>query len=188
LRNALRVDPTNLQLRVLSEKVNVEFRRMAVRPQVQESVEKARALLVEGKLQEADAEAGHALALDSSCEAAHALQREVQEQIRRFQTINEWLELLKQHLAEGLPDEAEALLAKVVEADPSNRELPALRQQVLDEKERRQRQSRLQEGMQQARTYWTQQNYQECIAVLTELQKDFAGEEEIERLLETARD
>jgi tRNA A-37 threonylcarbamoyl transferase component Bud32 len=186
LRNALRVDPTNLQLRMLSEKVNVELRRMAVRPQVQESVEKARALLVEGKLQEADAEAGHALALDSSCEAAHALQREVQDQLRRFQTINEWLELLKQHLAEGSPDEAEALLAKVEEADPSNRELPGLRQQVLDEKERRQRQARLLEGMQQARTYWTQQNYQECIAVLTGLQKDFAGEEEIQRLLETA--
>jgi serine/threonine-protein kinase len=188
LRQALRVDPTNLQIRVLSEKVNVELRRMAVRPQVQESVEKARALLQEGKLQEADAEAGHALALDSSCEAAQALLREVQDRTRRAQTINEWLELAKQHLAEGLADEADALLAKVAEADPSQRELPGLRQQVLDEQERRRRQARLLEGMQQARAYWTQQNYQECIAVLTELQKDFAGEEEIERLLETARE
>jgi hypothetical protein len=188
LRQALRVDATNLQVRVLSEKVNVELRRMSVRPQVQERVEKARALLLEGRLQEADAEAGNALALDSSLEVAKALQREVQDQIRRAQTINEWLDLAKQHLAEGLPDEADPLLAKVAEADPSNRELPGLRQQVLDEQERRQRQGRLLEGMQQARAYWTQQNYQECIAVLTELQKDFAGEEEIERLLETARE
>ncbi|MBZ5512160.1 MAG: protein kinase [Acidobacteriia bacterium] len=188
LRQALRVDPTNLQVRVLSEKVNVELRRMSVRPQVQERVEKARALLQEGRLQEADTEAGNALALDSSFEIAKALQREVQDRIRRAQTINEWLDLAKQHLAEGLPDEADALLAKVAEADPSNRELPGLRQQVLDEQERRQRQARLLEGMQQARAYWTQQNYQECIAVLTELQKDFAGEEEIERLLETARE
>ena len=188
LRNALRIDPTNLQLRVLSEKVNAELRRLSVRPQVQERVEKARSLLMEGKLQEADAEAAHALALDSSFEVAKALQREVQEQIRRAQTINEWLDLLKQHLAEGLPDEAEALLAKVAEADPSHRELPGLRQQVLDEKAHRQRQSRLLDGMQQARTYWTHQNYTECIAVLTELQKDYAGEEEIERLLETARE
>ena len=188
LRQALRVDPTNLQVRVLSEKVSVELRRMSVRPQVQERVEKARALLLEGRVQEADAEAGHALALDSSCEAAQALQREVQDQIQRAQTINEWLELLKQHLAEGLPDEADVLLAKVAEADPSNRELPGLRQQVADEKQRRQRQARLLEGMQQARAYWTLQNHQECIAVLTELRKDFAGEEEIERLLETARE
>ena len=188
LHQALVVDPVNPQIRLLSEKVNVELRRVSVRPQVQARVAKARALLQEGKLQEAGVEAGNALGLDSSFAAAQELQREVQAEIRRAQMVNEWLEALRQSLAEGLPDQAEAMLAKVEEADPSNRELPSLRKQVLDEKERRRRQARLFEGMQQARAHWTQQKYQECIDLLTELQTEFAGEEGIERLLETARE
>ena len=188
VRQALLVDPVNPQLRSLCERVNVELRRIAVRPQVLERVAKARELLEEGKLQEASAEAGNALGLDSSFEAAQELQRKVQSEIRRAQMVNEWLEELKQSLAEGLPDQAEAMLAQVEEADPSNRELPGLRKQVVDEKERRQRQARLFDGMQRARVYWTQQQYRECIDLLTELQTEFAGEEEIERLLETARE
>ena len=188
LRQALQVEPTNLQARLLCEKLNVEIRRMSVRPQVEEHVERARALLLEGRLQEANAEAGNALELDSSFGAAVELQREVQREIQRARMVTEWLDLLKQYLVEGLPEEAESLLAKVQEADPTNRELPGLREQILEEKDRRQKQAHLFEGMQKARNCWSRQSYQECIAVLTDLQKEFAGEEEIERLLETARE
>ena len=188
LRQALQVEPTNLQARLLCEKVNAEIRRLSVRPQVQELVEKARAHLAEGRLQEASVEAGNALDLDSSFSAALEVQREVQRELQRARMTSEWLDLLKQYLVEGLPDEAEALLVKVEEADPANRELPGLKQQILEEKERRHKQARMFEGMQRARNYWSRQNYPECIAVLTELQKQFGSEEEIERLLETARE
>jgi serine/threonine protein kinase len=188
LRQVLQVDSGNTQARLLSEKVNVELKRISVRPRAEEHVAKGRALLQNRKLQEANAEAGNALALDSLFEPALELQREVLREIERSHQISTWLELLKQRLVEGLPEEAEALLAKVREIDPSNCQLPPLQQQVLEEKARRQSQMRLFDAMQRARGLWTQRKYRDCISLLTQLQKEFPGEEDVDRLLETARE
>ena len=188
LRNALQVDATNIQARALSEKANAGLKRLSVRTQAQQHVDKGRALLQERKLQEANAEADNALELDSQFEPAHELQLEVKREIERRQQVTEYLESAKRQLAEGLPDEAEAVLLKATEVDPSNQQLLALQQQVLEEKQRRQRRVKLQEGMQQARFLWTRREYQECLAVLTRLQQAFPGEDAIIRLLETARE
>ena len=188
LRQALQMDATNVPARTLSEKVNAELKRLSVRPQAQQHVEKGRALLQEGKFQEAGVEAGNALRLDSQFGPARELQQEVQREIDRARLVNECLQSAKQLLVEGQPEEAEALLLKAREADPANQQLPALQQQVREEKERRQRRVQLREGMQRARALWTQRKYQECIDALTQLQQAFPGEEEIVRLLETARE
>ena len=188
LRQALQVDASNTQARLLSEKVNVELERISVRPVAEEHVARGRVHLQDGKLQEANAEAASALNLDSSFEPAQQLQREVQREIERARQISNWLELLKQRLVEGLPEEAEVLLSKVQEIDPSNRQLPELQRQMLEEKARRQSQARLFEGMQRARALWTQRKFQDCIDLLTQLQSEFPREEDIERLLETARE
>jgi len=188
LRNALQVDATNIQARALSEKANAGLKRLSVRTKAQQHVDKGRALLQERKLQEASAEADNALQLDSQFEPAHELQQELKREIKRRQQVNEYLESARQQLAEGLPDEAEAALLKATEVDPSNQQLLALQQQVLEEKQRRQRRVKLQEGMQQARVLWTRREYQECLAVLTRLQQAFPGEDAILRLLETARE
>jgi len=188
LRNALQVDATNIQARALSEKANAGLKRLAVRTAAQQHVDKGRALLQEKKLQGAGAEADSALQLDSQFEPAHELEQEVKREIERRQQVNEYLESAKQQLAEGLPDEAEAMLLKATEVDPSNQQLLALQQQVLAEKQRRQRRVELQQGMQQARVLWTRREYQECLAVLTRLQQAFPGEDDILRLLETARE
>ena len=188
LRNALQVDATNIQARALSEKANAGLKRFAVRTKAQQHVDKGRALLQERKLQEANAEADNALELDSQFEPAHELQQEVKREIERRRQVNEYLESAKRQLAEGLPDEAEAVLLKAAEVDPSNQQLLALQQQVLEEKQRRQRRVKLQEGMQQARFLWTRREYQECLAVLMRLQQAFPGEDAIIRLLETARE
>ena len=42
--------------------------------------------------------------------------------------------------------------------------------------------------MQQARTLWMQQKYEDCIDLLTSLQKEFGDEEEVQKLLVTARE
>ncbi len=188
LRNALQVDATNIQARALSEKANAGLKRLSVRTKAQQHVDKGRALLQERKLQEANAEADNALELDSQFEPAHELWQEVKREIERRQQVRDYLESAKQQLAEGLPDEAEAVLLKATEVDPSNQQLLALQQQVLEEKQRRQRRVKLQEGMQQARVLWTRREYQECLAVLTRLQQAFPGEDAIIRLLETARE
>lgn len=188
LRQALQIDSTHPQARSLLEKVNAELRRIQLQPKMQQHVEKGRALLAEGKTQEARAAAEAALQMDSSFDPAQALLKQIQEELDRARLVAEWIEASKQCLAEGIPDEADELLAKILEVEPSNQQVKILQQQVIDEKAARQRRLRLQEKMQLARSFWTQQNYGECVQLLTELQKEFPNEDEIPRLLETARE
>jgi len=188
LRQALQVESTNTQARSLLDKVNTELRRILIRPKAQEMVEKGRALLEQGRIQEARAESESALRLDPSFEPAQELQQLVQQESDRSQLVSQYLEASKLRLAEGLPEEAESLLAKVAEIEPSNKLAAALRQQVVKEKAQRDRRIRFLDTMRQARSLWTLQQYSDCILLLTELQGEFPGEEEILRLLETARE
>lgn len=188
LREAMKVDSSNSQARALLEKVNAEVKRLSIRPRLQQQVDKGHALLKEGKVQEARAEAENALQLDSSFEPARELVTEIQRELERAGMIAEWLQASGQRLAEGMPDEAEELLAKVLEMEPANKQAKNLQQQVLAEKAERQRRSRLFEKTQEARQLWTQLNYGACLEILTELQREFPAEEEIQRLLDTVRE
>jgi eukaryotic-like serine/threonine-protein kinase len=188
LRQALQVESGNQKARVLLEKANVELKRIAVRPKVQECIERVRALLDEGKVQEAKLAVENALHLDSTYKPAQELQRVVELEIDRARRVAEWVDAAKQHLAEGLPDEAEVLVAKALEAEPSNPQAAALHQLVVQEKAERQRRLQLLESLQHARNLWTKQEYTECIEFLSGLEKNFPGEEEVTRLLETVRE
>jgi eukaryotic-like serine/threonine-protein kinase len=188
LRQALQVESTNTQARSLLDKVNTELRRILIRPRAQEFVEKGRALLEHGRLQEARAEAENALQLDPTFEAAQELQRLVQRESDRSQLVSQYLEASKLRLAEGLPEEAEQLLTKILEIEPSNKLAKTLQQQVAKEKAEREQRIRLLDTLQQARSLWTLQKYSDCIQLLSELQQEFPHEEEILRLLETARE
>jgi eukaryotic-like serine/threonine-protein kinase len=188
LRQALQVESGNQKARVLLEKANVELKRIAVRPKVQECIERVRALLDEGKIQEAKLAVENALHLDSTYKPAQELQRVVELEIDRARRVAEWVDAAKQYLAEGLPDEAEALVAKALEAEPSNPQAAALNQLVVREKAERQRRLQLLESLQHARNLWTKQEYTECIEFLSGLEKNFPGEEEVTRLLETVRE
>jgi hypothetical protein len=187
-RQAVQLESTNHEARQLLDKANAELKRILNRPKVQQFVEKGQALLGEGRLQEAKAAAEHALQLDSNFMPAEELQRAIRAELDRVQMIAEWLETAKQHIAEGLPNEAESLLAKVLEADPSNAQAQSLQQQVLKEKEEREKARRLVQGLQQARELWTQQKYDECLKLLENFGSEFPGEEEVARLFETVRD
>jgi len=188
LRQALRFEYANQQVRSLLEKVNSELKRILVRPKVQEFVEKGQALLGEGKLRDARIAVESALQLDSSFEPAQELRRVVRQELDRAELIAGWLKAAKQSIAEGLPDEAEALVAKVLEAEPANEQAAALQQQVVQEKIDRQKRLRLLERLQYARGLWTRQNYSECIQLLIDLQKEFPDDEEVPTLLETVRE
>src|SRR3984893_1974157 len=87
-----------------------------------------------------------------------------------------------------MPDEAEALLAKVLELDPCNKQANVLQQQGQAAKAERQRRLRLLDKIQEARGLWTQQNYEASVELLNALQKEFPGEDEVQRLLETVRE
>jgi serine/threonine-protein kinase len=185
VRQALQLESGNHQARTLLDKANVELRRISNRPKAQQLVEKGHALLGEGKLQEAKVAAESALHLDSNFLPAEELQQAIQKETDRIRLVAECLEGARQKLAEGLPDDADALLSKVFEADPSNAQAQTLREQVAKEKAEREKAQRLREGLRRGRELWTLQNYDECLAVLQELEKEFPADEEISRLRET---
>src|SRR6202007_1140175 len=78
LRELIKADPTIAHARALLEKVNTELKRLSIRPKLQRQIDKGLALLKEGKIQEARAEAESALQLDSSFEPARGLVQEIQ--------------------------------------------------------------------------------------------------------------
>jgi hypothetical protein len=188
LRQALQVESGNQQARSLLEKANAGVKRLLNRPKAQQCVEKAQTFLEEGKIQQARVEVEHALEFDSTFTPAQDLQRAVLEELERARLLAEWLESAKQRLAEGMPDEAEMLLAQVLRADPSHAQAAILQQQVTKEKTERERRRRLSENLRHARELWTQQKYSECVTLLVGLEREFPDEEEIPRLLETVRE
>jgi len=188
LRQALLIDSGNSTGRALLEKVNTELRRVMIRPKAQLQVDKGKALLEEGKIEEAKAAADSALQMDSSFLPAQELRNLVQEEIERVQRVADWLDGAKQLIAEGMPEDAEMLLAKVFDAEPSNKRAGELKQEALKQRAERKRRLELIEKMQAARSLWTQQKYAECAEILTKLQKEYPEEDEIPRLLQTARE
>jgi len=188
VRQALQVDASNPQARALLEKANAELKRSLNRPKAQQFVEKGEGFLREGKLQEAKLAAENALQLDSRFAPAAELQRSVQKALDRNRMLAEWLEAAKQSLAEGMPEEAEGLLQRVLQEDPSNAQAQSLQQQALKETAERERGLRIRAGLQQARELWTRQNYPDCVKLLEDLDREFPGEEQISRLLETVRE
>jgi eukaryotic-like serine/threonine-protein kinase len=188
VRQALQFESGNQQARALLEKADAGLKRIRNRPKAQQLVEKGHALLGEGRLQEAKVAAENAVQLDSSFAPAEDLRRAVQAELDRARTIAEWLDAARQYLAEGLPDHAEGLLAKVLEKEPLNAQAKNLQQQVLKEKNEREERRRLLAGMQQARELWTHQDYGDCTKLLQDLQREFPEEEEISRLLQTVRE
>jgi serine/threonine protein kinase len=188
LRQALQFESGNQQVRSLLEKVNSELKRILVRPKVHEYVEKGRALLAEGKVQDARIAAESALQLDSSFEPAQELDQVVRKELERGEMIAGWLKAARHRIAEGLADEADALVAMVLAAEPTNEQASALQQQVVQERADRQKRLRLLDRLQYARGLWTRQNYGECIDLLVNLQKEFPEDEEGPALLETVRE
>jgi eukaryotic-like serine/threonine-protein kinase len=188
LRQALQVESGNTQARSLLEKANAGVRRLLNRPKAQQCIERAQALLDEGKLQQAKIEAEHSLEFDSTFAPGIELQRAILEKIARAKQISEWLESARQRLAEGMPEEAEIQIAKILESEPSNTQAAALQKQAQKERIEREKRQRLAEGLRRARELWTQQNFVECVKVLGSLEKDFPEEDEVRLLLETVRE
>ena len=187
-RQAIQLDSSNQTARTLLEKANNELKRLQNQPKAQQFVEKGQAFLEEGKLQEAKAAADSALQLVSSFGPAQDLNRAIQKELESSRQVAEWMEAGKQNLVEGLLEEAESFVAKVLEIQPGNAQAQNLLQQVAQEKEEREKRRRLSEGLQQARALWTRQNYAACLKLLQDLQALFPQEEEVLRLLETVRD
>jgi eukaryotic-like serine/threonine-protein kinase len=187
LREALQIDSSNTAARTLLEKTNVAIRRSQLMPKLHERVEKGGQLLAFGQAQEARAEAEAALKMDSTFEPAKGLLAGVQAAADYGRLVGDGLRIAKQFLASGAILDAHQKLETVLSLDPQNKTALELWQSVRDEVARRQQRQHFSEAIQQARLFWTEQRYTQCLTLLAELAKDFPDDPELLRLRETAR-
>src|SRR3989442_343380 len=188
LRKALQIDTSNAEARTLLEKVNAELRRIKLLPQVKERLEKAQSLLLAGHLQEAKVEAEAALRLDSSFEPARDALRQVLEAVERNRLFQERLRDSQQHLAKGALAEAEQQLEQALELNPASPQAQQLKKEILRERERQEKGTRLREMMHRARGLWKQQKFTQCLALLDALRSEFPSEAEVVKLREAVRE
>lgn len=183
----IQIDTSNTQAKSLLEKINAEVRRKQVVPQLKARVENAGRLLANGQVEDAKAEVEAALKLDSTYQPARELLGQAQAALERARNITQALRTSKQRMAEGALTEAELQLDKVLEIDPGNAAAREQLKQIREERSRRERRKQRDEALHRARTFWTNLQYEECINLLLTAQKQFPGDSEITKLLESAR-
>jgi len=187
LRQAAQLDTAHSQVKQLLEKVNVELKRSQVLPRLQEMLSKADTLLKSGKVAEAAAEAESALKLDSAYEPAQDMMKLVREKLDLANKVREALQSSKKRLAEGDLTGAEKQVDEVLALEADNPQVQELKRQIQEEKARREKKRLFGDRLQRARNLWTQQKFAECMGLLTELDKEFPNEPEVQSLLTSAR-
>jgi serine/threonine-protein kinase len=90
-------------------------------------------------------------------------------------------------VGKGALTEAQKEIEKALQLDAESAQLRDLQKQIQDQAGRRKERERLEGALQQARIYWAEQRYQECIQLLTDIRKEFPREQDVIKLLETAR-
>src|SRR5262249_1336429 len=110
-------------------------------------------------------------------ELLETAQRDQREQ-RRQQSLTKARELL----AARRHAECASLLMSLKEQYPGDEQIPKLLTAVMDD----QVEQRKREGLGRARSLLSSRRYDESISILSELQKDFPSERELNKLLETA--
>src|SRR6266581_4587556 len=183
----IQIDTSNTQAKSLLEKINAEVRRKQIVPQLMARVEKAQQLLAGGRAEDAKVEAEAALKLDSTFQPARELFGQAQAAIERALNITQALRASKQRMAEGALTDAELQLDKVLGLDPGNAPAREQLKQIREERAKRERRKQRDEVLHRARTLWTNLQYEECISLLLTAQKEFPGDSEIAKLLESAR-
>jgi eukaryotic-like serine/threonine-protein kinase len=183
----IQMDPSNSMAKSLLEKINAEFKRKQIVPQVRALVENAGQLLASGQVEDAKAKIEAALKLDSTFQPAREVLGQVQAAIDRNREITQALRTSKQRMAEGALTEAELQLDKVLEIDPGNAAAREQLKQIREERSRRERRKQRDDALHRARTFWTNLQYEECINLLLSAQRQFPGDSEITKLLESAR-
>jgi serine/threonine-protein kinase len=183
----IQIDTSNTLAKSLLEKINAEVRRKQIIPQLMERVENAGRLLANGLVEDAKAEVEAALKLDSSFQPARELLGQAQAAIDRARNITQALRTSKQRMAEGALTEAQLQLDSVLEIDPGNAAAREQLNQIREERSRRERRKQREETLQRARAFWTNLQYEECINLLLAAQKQFPGDTEFAKLIESAR-
>jgi len=188
LRNALMVDSSHGMAKTLMGQVTGELKRQETYPKIQELMVNGEGALRDGKYQDASQKFEEVLRLDSQHGQAQEMLERARRELTKVQKVRQGIEISQRAISEGDLTLAESELQKVFEVDAENTKAKTMLGQVHSERAGRERRARLLENLRQARNLLIQQNYDSCIKLLEGLKKEFAGEAELEQLLQTARD
>ena len=180
-------DSTNLEAKRISDMVNAELRKQKLIPEVRLHVENAQRLLAEGHNEEARSEAQLALKLDSSYPPAAEIVRQAQAAMDTARKIRHALHSSEEFLAEGSLTDAETQLDHALALDPGNEAARNQLKQIRDERNRREMRKQRDTMLQRARTLWSNLQYEDCVMLLTSLDKQFPNDAEILRFLDAAQ-
>jgi eukaryotic-like serine/threonine-protein kinase len=180
-------DSTNARARRVSDLINAELRKQKLVPQVRIHVENAQKLLAEGHNEEARSEAQLALKLDSSYQPAAEILQQAQTALERARKIRQALHASEELLAEGSLTEAETQLDRALALDPCNEDARNHLKQVRDERAQRELRKQRESLLQRARSLWANTQYEDCVNLLTSLDKQFPNDPEIPKFLDAAR-
>lgn len=180
-------DSTNLEAKRVSDLINSELRKQKLVPEVRTHVENAQKLLAEGHNEEARSEAQLALRLDSSYQPAAELVRQAQAAMDRARKIRHALHASEEFMAEGSLTDAETQLDQALSLDPGNEDARNHLKQIRDERNRREMRKQRDGLLQRARVLWSSTQYEDCVNLLSSLEKQFPEDAEIERFLGAAR-
>src|SRR5215467_375777 len=183
----LRIDASNTLGKSLHEKIVAQIKLKELVPKLREQVERAGLHLAKGELDAAKAQVEAALRLDSTFLPARELRAQLEAAFERAHQIDELLHASKKRMAEGALTEAELQLDKVLEMDPGNAAARELSNQLREQRLRRQRRKQRDESLHRARTLWTNLQYEECINLLLDIQRELPNDTEISNFLERAR-
>ncbi len=187
LRKALQIDSRNSRAKKLLEEVTAITRQTQTRSQLASLLAKTQTLLDDRRYAEAKAEAEASLKLDPASTVARELLVEAEAGAERARLVEQGLRAAKQRLAEGALEEAALQARQVLDRDARNTQALTLQKQIQDQMTRREEQNRLADILQNVRRCWADQRLDECIALLTEAQKNFPDDAQVAKLLERAK-
>ncbi len=187
LRNALMLDSSHDLAKSLMSQAQAELKRLSIAVRVGQYLDEGQRLLNESKYAEASRAFEEALKLDSQHGQARAQLETARKEMARAAEVRRGLVAGRRALGEGDLTLAESELKRVLTLDDRNSEATVLLTEIQQERAAREERYRRREAIWHVRKLLSEEHYDEAVEQLEYLQKEFPGEEEIQRLLETAR-
>jgi eukaryotic-like serine/threonine-protein kinase len=172
VRQALEADPANRTARDLRETLQRQIRDAELRPRIMAYVGASREQLKAGDFEAAIRNLESALHLDkSSLELQHMIAdaRGAQERARQTKRM---LDEAREAFTRGEITAAQRILLDAIGTDPQNSSAAALQAEIQKELERRERERRLEEGLNATRRLLVLENFEQAIELLNSLMKE----------------
>jgi hypothetical protein len=186
VRKALEADPTNRTARDLRETLQRQIRQNELRPRIEAFVNAGREQLRIGQFESAIKSLESALHLDkSNLELQHMIS-EARTAWDRARQSSRMLEEARQSFTRGDLTAAQRIVSEALAADPRNADAAKLQAEIQKQIEARERERRLDEGLNHARRLLMLENFDEAISLLTALTKDHPQSGAARELLQRA--